>query len=898
MPLPIFTFPPADQLRSLPASPPIFAPSNRATVKQPGNIPSSGGFQSKGSDLSHGLARDRFGQSIALSADGQILAVGAPHNYATGHGRGMVQIYRTVSDRWEALGTPIPGRHSLEFAGWSVALSANGQILAIAAPGSDFNGAQSGSVQLYRYQNAQWSPMGAAIQGGSSLDLAGAAIALAADGSTIAIGSTLSDQGGHNHGQVQIYHYQNARWEALGNSLTGQQTQGNFGSALALAANGRTLAIGAAYTDGPNGNRNSGRVDLYAYNAVTNQWQAQAPLQGESARALFGHAVALSDDGQTLAVGAIGSQNDRGAVQTYRQINGQWQLFGSAITGKTANEGLGDRLVLSGDGQTLSVSTSSDIRDPGRMAHVRTYRWIDEQWVIIGETVDGGEFGTGLALSRNGQRLAIGLPGNEQALTMPGRVRLLDYQNQPPQLQLATGLHLYRRRQPPLNLMPNATIRDDSGQWQGGQLTATIAQPEPGDRLSLKLPATSGLQLLNQTIQAAGQSIGTYRNDGSRLDFSLNERARTAQISALLQGLHYDRDDAGLPHHDRRIQLQLTDRDGGTTTAFTQLKHISPNQLLRRHRRSQRLHLVTFDPQANDTRAIELRNSQNQPMALTEDWRIAATGDLDRDGIADLVLHSPQRDEVQIWRLQADGQVQPISVQGPNSQILRTGNRDWQLVGLADLTGDQQLDLVWQNRNADAVAFWQLNAQQQVTQYDVLRDRQGNLLKTGNSNWQIQGVADFDGDGDRDLLYRLPALNHTAIVRLEQTTFIDAHLIAAAPGPDWTIAAALDGNGDGIHDLYWQSLDRQQVQFQAVTLNGNIPVAPNFTGLNLTGSLAAISDLNQDAIPDLLLSPPQTPNLTLSPRQWDRTAMTEQSIDLRTWGNDWEVLQINAFGQD
>ncbi|MFM2432349.1 MAG: hypothetical protein RLZZ511_3563 [Cyanobacteriota bacterium] len=899
--MPFFTFPSAEQLRQLPATPPILAPAARRSRQQTPAISVSSGFQVQGADLSQNRVRDRFGQAIALSTDGQILAVGAPHDYTNGHGSGAVQVYQANGDGWQPLGAPIHGPRALEFVGWAVALAADGQTLAIAAPGNNANGAQSGAVQLYRYQHQQWQPLGGAIPGGASLDLAGAAIALSADGQTIAIGATHGDHSGPNHGQVQVYRYRNEQWEALGNVLAGTHPDSNFGSAIAIAANGETLAIGAAFSPGVSG-PNSGAVHLYQYNADTAQWQPQTPLLGQQPRTLFGHAVALAADGQTLAVSAIGSQNHRGEVYTYRQTAGHWERVGSAIVGKTGNEGLGDRLVLSGDGQTLSLSTSPDVRDPERIAHIRTYRWIDQQWQSIGETLGGGEFGTGLALSGDGQRLAIGAPGNEQITHATGQVRLLRYRNQPPQLHLPAAPQRYRQQQPPLNLFPAARISDDSGQWQGSRLSVTIAQAQAGERLTFNPADPIGFHLTPTEIWADNQAIGRYSRTPTRFDFQFNNRAKTPQITTVLNSLHYDRDQRGLPQQDRQIQLQLSDREGSTTQGLTRLKHVSPQHLLFRHRRSQRLQRVTLAPGSVATqlssRTVEITNLQNQPVTLTEDWRVVGSADLDQDGIADLVLHSRDRDEVQIWRLDSHGQVQSLSLRNAQGQILRTGNRDWQLVGLADLNSDQQLDLVWQNRNADAVAFWQLGGRQQVTHYDFIRDRQGNLLKTGNAQWQIQGVTDFDGDGDRDLLYRLPELNHTAIVRLDQSQFIDAHLLTAAPAGTWTIAATHDGNGDGISDLYWQSPDRRQVQFQAIMLNDGMPIAPRLENLGIAAPLAAIGDLNQDAVPDLLLQDLQTPNFKLDPRQWDGRGLPPQTIDLSILGQDWEVLQVNSFGND
>src|SRR5690554_4553421 len=92
-------------------------------------------------DSSSGIDNSRFGNSVALSADGTVMAVGAPLYTANpNNGTSFVQVFRLVSGEWIQIGNDIEGAPKLESAeyrpeaGFSVGLSADGNIVAVGEP--------------------------------------------------------------------------------------------------------------------------------------------------------------------------------------------------------------------------------------------------------------------------------------------------------------------------------------------------------------------------------------------------------------------------------------------------------------------------------------------------------------------------------------------------------------------------------------------------------------------------------------------------------------------------------------------------------------------------------------------------------------------------------------------
>jgi hypothetical protein len=100
---------------------------------------------------SHGeLADDEFGISVALSADGRIVAVTSERNGGNGPLSGQVRmfVYNGVADRWNKLGDDLDGKVSNDRSGSSVALSSDGSIVDTGAKSSSGNGSGSGHVRV------------------------------------------------------------------------------------------------------------------------------------------------------------------------------------------------------------------------------------------------------------------------------------------------------------------------------------------------------------------------------------------------------------------------------------------------------------------------------------------------------------------------------------------------------------------------------------------------------------------------------------------------------------------------------------------------------------------------------------------------------------------------------
>ncbi|MCB9292170.1 MAG: hypothetical protein H6559_03425 [Lewinellaceae bacterium] len=102
-----------------------------------------------GGDIDGEAVNDQSGFSVALSVGGSRVAVGARLNDGNGSNAGQVRVYDFIGGTWEQAAGDIDGEAAGNRSGWSVALSASGSRVAIGAIYNGDNGTFAGHVRAY-----------------------------------------------------------------------------------------------------------------------------------------------------------------------------------------------------------------------------------------------------------------------------------------------------------------------------------------------------------------------------------------------------------------------------------------------------------------------------------------------------------------------------------------------------------------------------------------------------------------------------------------------------------------------------------------------------------------------------------------------------------------------------
>jgi hypothetical protein len=366
---------------------------------------------------------DRSGFSISLSNDGGCIVIGSPNSDLAETDSGDVRVFqKTTNGQWQQLGDILTGSNSNARFGTSVDISETCQTIAVGAI-LQFNDValRTGAAGVYRLIEGRWKRIGQEIFGDTFGDRTGQSVALSADGNIVAVSSAFSDDLSKNlkdSGKVQLFKYSGPEDQLIqiGHDLKGNSTGDYFGFSLALSNSGDKVVIGAKGADTIGPNAENGKVQVFQL--LDGQWlQVGQVLNGGRPNDQFGYSVSISADGESIAVGAPFHDDDEegvniGLVQVFRFSENRWVQVGHDILGFDTESLSGWSTALSGDGTVIAVgSITEDTNNSGfDTGHVRVFRAIEQKWVQVGEVLNGDEamdfFGYDVSLSDDGTIVA------------------------------------------------------------------------------------------------------------------------------------------------------------------------------------------------------------------------------------------------------------------------------------------------------------------------------------------------------------------------------------------------------------------------------------------------------------------------------------------------------------
>jgi len=350
---------------------------------------------------------DAFGRSVSISSDGSIIAVGAPNNDDNGSNAGHVRVYSNVAGTWTQVGDDITGEASGDGSGESISLSADGSIIAIGAPFNDGGGADSGHVRVFKNVSGSWTQIGNDIDGDNQLDKCGWSVDLSADGNIVAVGSWEGDGNGNKSGQVRVFENINGIWTQIGSDIYGLQPGHGIGVSVSLSSDGKILAAGA--NEHPSSIGDSDYTMIFEN--ISGTWtQIGQTIYGGAD--LSGRTVSLSSDGNIVAIGSLnGGGNLQGYVRVYENIAGTWAQIGSDIIGESPLDQSG-RVSLSADGTIVAIGADGNDGNGNASGHTRVYQNVSNTWSQVGIDIDGEEaldlFGGSVSISGSGSTLIVG----------------------------------------------------------------------------------------------------------------------------------------------------------------------------------------------------------------------------------------------------------------------------------------------------------------------------------------------------------------------------------------------------------------------------------------------------------------------------------------------------------
>ncbi len=358
------------------------------------------------------IGKSAQGRSVALSADGNTLAIGAPYDNSF---LGAVWIFTRSNGVWTQQGNKLVGSGSVSgsntYQGCSVSLNSTGDILAVGGYGDN---SYVGAVWIFTRSNGVWTQQGNKLVGSGyvgTMAYQGCSVSLNSTGDILAVGG---DADNANIGATWIFTNSGGVWTQQGNKLVGSGYVGapSQGYAVSLSGNGTTLVVGA-----PADNSNVGATWIFTNSGGV--WTQQGnKLVGSGYNALGanvyqGCSVSIDSTGSIIAFGAYEDDGNVGAAWIFTNSGGVWtqqgnKLVGSGYVGTTPYQGIS--ISLSGNGTTLAVGGFGDNAFVGATWLFTNSGgvWTQQGNKLIGSGYVISAQGAGVALDNQADTLAVG----------------------------------------------------------------------------------------------------------------------------------------------------------------------------------------------------------------------------------------------------------------------------------------------------------------------------------------------------------------------------------------------------------------------------------------------------------------------------------------------------------
>jgi len=400
---------------------------NRGNIfsKRERDLQACNSWKKLGIDIVGEASEDRSGQSVSMSKDGSLVAIGSVYNDGNGESSGHVRVYGLDdTNNWQIRGQDIDGEAASDNKGYSVSMSDDGSVVAIGARYNDGNGSASGHVRVFNWNSdiSLWDQRGQDIDGAESGDYFGTSVSMSDDGTVIAIGADGADGDDVNAfriGDVHVYEWDSTTWVQRGGAIQGEANNDRSGISVSMSNDGTKLAIGANRNDNIRGT--SGHVRIYEWDSTSDAWtQLGEDIDGEGQGDLSGASVSMSGDGALVAIGAIGNDQtgtNAGHVRIYEWDSPQssWSQRGDDIDGEFARDNSGVSVSMSDDGTSVAIGAHKNDGNGNSSGHVRIYDWVEEDtgnlWSQRGYDIDGEEgnrSGEAVSISNDGNVVAIG----------------------------------------------------------------------------------------------------------------------------------------------------------------------------------------------------------------------------------------------------------------------------------------------------------------------------------------------------------------------------------------------------------------------------------------------------------------------------------------------------------
>ncbi|XYI00245.1 FG-GAP repeat domain-containing protein [Sorangium sp. So ce1128] len=222
-------------------------------------------------------------------------------------------------------------------------------------------------------------------------------------------------------------------------------------------------------------------------------------------------------------------------------------------------------------------------------------------------------------------------------------------------------------------------------------------------------------------------------------------------------------------------------------------------------------------------------------------WEPVRLNDFNGDGMADMLWSNAEQSLMAIWLMEGTRLLAPGPfIPGPIGQ-------GWAAANAGDLNFDGMADVLWRNAEQNLIAIWLMEGSQLLAPGPVIPGPSGH-------GWEVASVTDVDRDGVSDLLWNNAEQNLITIWLMDGSQLLALGPITPGPaGEGWVAITAQDANRDGMGDVFWNNKEQNLMAvwlMDGTQLLAPGPVIPGPLGRGW--SMVTAQEFNLDGMGDVL----------------------------------------------
>ncbi len=367
-----------------------------------------------GNKIIPNLTGGSFGWSVDCDKQGVYTVVGAP---LYNNNIGFAKIYKIQNNIATLLYTTTELQDADHMIGFSVAISGNGNVIAVGVPGYNSN---IGGVLIYNNVNGVISYSTFLTPNMISDNYAGQSLKLNYDGTILAIGAPLAQVASVNDGKAWIYKKTGSSWnliQTIESDDFGIPSNQYFAESVDMTENGDKIIFSSKTISGYNVRC---YANIFNYSSTTGRWVYSKSVSTSitTSIGLLSNVdidVKISDGGRYVVISSPNDAPEVSGVVSVNTLSSNDVVLYSTTLDKTSNDiGFGYKVAISGDCKTIYVSSIINDANQGEIWIYRQSEEFPTSWIRVLEPFRGinelgdSQQGFSIDCSYDGSVLVIG----------------------------------------------------------------------------------------------------------------------------------------------------------------------------------------------------------------------------------------------------------------------------------------------------------------------------------------------------------------------------------------------------------------------------------------------------------------------------------------------------------